>query len=246
MRAVIQRKLERKKKNENLEATRQFLAGKHGKATGAIPSGVYDEDLDKEQNGLAAGASSRPGNVNKKPGCLADGTPKQKDKGCYRYIRGLCSKTGKDCVYSQDPKQCDPVRADVLAKYNPNNLAAAPVQRRLRKPTTRSTGSKPQSVKMCRFFVQGTCNKGGKCKFAHDERYKSQAKSNLDARKSRGRGRGRGGRSRGRNSRGRKARGVGAVDTEQGELADQEDEEEELDYIDVEVEATAQDSATPS
>ena len=42
LRAIIVRKLERKKKTDNLEATRQSLGGKHtgGKATGAIPSGV--------------------------------------------------------------------------------------------------------------------------------------------------------------------------------------------------------------
>ena len=87
---------------------------------------------------------------------------------------------------------------------------------------------------MCAKFVRGNCDRGNNCKFAHDERYRSQAKSRLDGRKSsprkKGRGKGKGGKGRGRSA--------GAV--ADGE-ADGEDNEEEPEFIDVDMDLPAED-----
>ena len=86
---------------------------------------------------------------------------------------------------------------------------------------------------MCRYFVQGKCNKGDKCTYSHDERYKSKAHSVFVSRKKGGKGKGKKGKPRKKG----KGRGAGAVDeTAADGQADHEDNEEELDYIEVELE----------
>ena len=88
---------------------------------------------------------------------------------------------------------------------------------------------------MCSQFVRGNCTRGNSCKFAHDERYKSQAKKRLDGRKSFPRKKGRGkGRGKGK-GRGRPAGAV--VD---GKADGEDNEEEEPEYIDVDMDLPAE------
>ena len=83
---------------------------------------------------------------------------------------------------------------------------------------------------MCSKFVRGTCDRGSNCKFAHDERYKSQAKSRLDGRRASPKKKGRG------KGKGRKGLSAGAV--ADGE-ADEEDNEEEPEFIEIDMDLPA-------
>ena len=86
---------------------------------------------------------------------------------------------------------------------------------------------------MCTFFARGNSNRGSNCKFAHDERYKSQAKSRFDARRS---SPGKMKRKGGGKGKGKKGRATGAVE---GGEADEEDNEEECEFMEVDMDLPA-------
>ena len=237
LRKIFERKLERKKKRENLEASQRSLAGQgqsgkaSGRGAGALETEVPPppEAYDEESYAAAGKFGKRHQN--------APSGEKHKDQPCFRFIRGMCPHTGPECNYSHDAKLCDPVRKKVLDEYNPHRVSCICVQKRLRpkKPVTTSPkgGGKGKRLKMCVPFLKGQCTRGAKCHNSHDERYKASALKRLEQRSVKGKGKGRG---RGRGGKRFKGRSAGAVEGE----AEGEEEEVELEYIEVDMDLPAE------